>query len=315
MSNGNEDDVEHTNLSPPNRVTNFSSAWIRYTCIVIISISIYSLILVYVYNALYVQTHLSSTSFRSSCVDKEKNLPTARDRDFSRNAFVSIFSNGTDLLQTLVLGYSIRQHHSKHPMILLHSEHELRNQTVRCALETIGWTLISVPRTSSVVPSQLLLWNMTQYDSVIYLPNNSMVLSDLSHLHELVVEPDRTGFTLARTDPAHAGVLVLHPCQQRFNELRRRHLLGYAHGNRSDSAASLHVQYLQLPVAYSLSVNLAPTLWPAQHADWKIIQGDLQDVLSPNIQQHQQIFDRVRRLYSDFQTEKDRFGVCKLLSL
>ena len=38
---------------------------------------------------------------------------------------------------------------------------------------------------------------MTQFDSIVYLDSDTIVLDDLSHLHELVAEPWRTGFEFA----------------------------------------------------------------------------------------------------------------------
>ena len=303
--------------------------WVRGAC-TIISIATYSLVVIYLYNNLYAQSHLPSTPLHSSCIGNQAFLPIKhlsssleqpQAKESARNAFVSILSTKTDLLQTLILGYTIRQHHPKHPMILLHIDHELRNQTIRCALQTIGWTLISVPRSSSSVPLWFMFWNLTQYQAVIYLPSNSMVLNDLSHLHELVAEPNRTGFALASInqhwslDQAPTDVLVLHPCQQIFNELQQRYLLTHAYGNRSDTAASLHFQQLQLPAMYNISLNLAPSLWPRRRADWKIIQADLHHLLRTNTSmtdQYQLIYDLVHQLYRDFQEEKNRLVFCKL---
>ncbi|CAF3608773.1 unnamed protein product [Rotaria sp. Silwood1] len=61
---------------------------------------------------------------------------------------------------------------------------------------------------------------MTQFDSIVYLDCDTVVLNDVSHLHELVMEPWRTGFEFAAAtddwrgiyiNKFNAGVFVLHP--------------------------------------------------------------------------------------------------------
>ncbi|CAF3026786.1 unnamed protein product, partial [Rotaria sp. Silwood2] len=38
---------------------------------------------------------------------------------------------------------------------------------------------------------------MTEFDSIVYLDLDTVVLGDIAHLHELVAEPSRTRFEFA----------------------------------------------------------------------------------------------------------------------
>ncbi|CAF4788451.1 unnamed protein product, partial [Rotaria sp. Silwood2] len=101
---------------------------------------------------------------------------------------------------------------------------------------------------------------MTQFDSIVYLDCDTVVLNDVSHLHELVMEPWRTGFEFAAaTDnwfgtyiyKFNAGVFALHPSQLVFNELIRTYTIP---GNYLPQFAEqeflnqfFRFRYLQLP--------------------------------------------------------------------
>ncbi|CAF3841643.1 unnamed protein product [Rotaria sp. Silwood1] len=182
----------------------------------------------------------------------------------------------------------------------MHFHNTLSNRTL-CSLRQVGW----IPRlVHNIVPplagtwphfinqfTKLALWNMTEFDSIVYLDADTLVLGDISHLHELVADPSRTGFEFAAVaDNWHgkfayhfnAGVLVIHPSIDVFKELiRTMSLPGNYEPTMAEQAflnAFFQLRYLQLPLIYN--VNLAmylayPDLWTRMQSDFKIVHFTL----------------------------------------
>jgi glycogenin glucosyltransferase len=153
---------------------------------------------------------------------------------------------------------------------------------------------------------------MTEFDSIIYLDIDTLVLGDISHLNELVADPLRTGFELAAVADNwcgkfafhfNAGVLVLHPSSVVFKELiRTMSLPGNYHPQMAEQSflnAFFQLRYLQLPLIYN--VNLAmypayPDLWKKMQEDFKIVHFT---IVKPFLNQSNSIYDVPLKLYND----------------
>ncbi len=166
----------------------------------------------------------------------------------------------------------------------------------------------------------MILWNLTQFDSIVYLDSDTIVLNDLSHLHELVSEPWRTGFEFAAaTDnwfgtyiyKFNAGVLVLHPSNLVFNELMRTYPIP---GNYHPSMAEQEFlnqfyrhRYLQLPTIYNMNMAVyssKQTLWNTLRSDFKIVHFTIQKPFMSNKKyswmRYQGVYQLYNEVYQDF---------------
>jgi hypothetical protein len=74
------------------------------------------------------------------------NRTIPQTKNYSKHAFFSALYTDDYLLGALILGYTIRKYHRYHPMYLLYFDDKLKNKTARCALQKIGWQLMSVKR-------------------------------------------------------------------------------------------------------------------------------------------------------------------------
>ncbi|CAF4187491.1 unnamed protein product [Adineta steineri] len=182
----------------------------------------------------------------------------------------------------------------------MYFDNALSNRTL-CSLRQVGW----IPRIVHNIPpplkgtwphfinqfTKLTLWNMTEFDSIIYLDVDTLVLGDISHLHELVADPSRTRFEFAAVaDNWHgqfayhfnAGVLVLHPSIAVFKELLRTSSF---EGNYAPTMAEqaflnafFQLRYLELPIIYNVNLALYlayPDLWKRMQPDFKIVHYTL----------------------------------------
>ncbi|CAF2799444.1 unnamed protein product [Rotaria sp. Silwood2] len=319
--------------------TKLRSSWIRillYTFLVII----YSFFIINFYDYVYVQPDFSSKLLSSSyachdtssCAVKNGLLITNQkiiiNKNFSKNAFFSALYTDNYLLGALILGYTIRKYHPNHPMYMLYFQDRLYNETTLCALRIMGWQLMNVKRIPSVPGTnkkyvdqftKLILWNMTQFDSIIYLDCDTVVLNDLSHLHELVMEPWRTGFEFAAaTDnwfgtyiyKFNAGVLVLHPSQLVFNELIRTYTIP---GNYRTVMAEqeflnqfFRLRYLQLPTVYNMNMAVYSSkqyLWETLKPDFKVVHFTIRKPFMSNgksTQGYKGVYKLYDEVYKDF---------------
>jgi lipopolysaccharide biosynthesis glycosyltransferase len=160
---------------------------------------------------------------------------------------------------------------------------------------------------------------MTQFDSIIYLDSDTVVLNDLSHLHELVSEPWRTGFEFAAaTDnwfgryiyKFNAGVLVLHPSRLVFNELMRTYRIP---GNYRTAMAEqeflnqfYRLRYLQLPTIYNMNMAVYSSqkyLWDTLKPDFKIVHFTIRKPFmstGKNTQGYKGVYELYDEVYKDF---------------
>lgn len=257
-----------------------------------------------------------------SCQKQSKKTEINRATNVSRRAFFSALYTDNNFLEgALVLGYTLKKYHPNYPMYMMHFHNGLSNRTL-CSLRQAGW----IPRiVNNIAPplkgvwshfinqfTKLVLWNMTEFDSITYLDADNLVLGDISNLNELVADPSRTGFEFAAVaDNWHgkfayhfnAGVIVLHPSTDVFNELMRTMgLPGNYDPTMAEQAflnAFFQLRYLQLPVIYN--VNLAmysayPDLWNRLQSDFKIVHFTL---VKPFLKQSNAAYDVPVKLYRD----------------
>jgi len=160
---------------------------------------------------------------------------------------------------------------------------------------------------------------MTQFDSIVYLDSDTVVLNDLSHLHELVAQPWRTGFEFAAaTDnwfgtyiyKFNAGVLVLHPSTLVFNELMRTYTIP---GNYRTTMAEqeflnqfFRLRYLQLPIIYNMNMAVYSSkqyLWNTLRSDFKIIHFTIRKPFMVNEKStrgYRGVYELYDEVYNDF---------------
>jgi lipopolysaccharide biosynthesis glycosyltransferase len=153
---------------------------------------------------------------------------------------------------------------------------------------------------------------MTEFDSIVYLDLDTLVLGNIENLHELVADPSRTGFELAAVADHwegkfayhfNAGVLVLHPSTAVFHELMRTmQLPGNYDPLWAEQAflnAFFQLRYLQLPLIYNVNLSFYvkyADLWEKLQRDFKIVHYT--DV-KPFQDQNKKGFEMPIKLYND----------------
>ena len=255
-----------------------------------------------------------------SCQERVKKSKTTPSLDVSRRAFFSaLYTDNNFLDGAILLGYTLKKYHPYYPIYMMYFENALSNRTL-CSLRQVSWILQPVKNIPPPLKgtwshfinqfTKLTLWNMTDFDSIIYLDVDTLVFGDISHLYELVVDPSRTRFEFAAVaDNWHgqfafhfnAGVLILHPSTAVFNELiRTMSLEGNYDPTMAEQAflnAFFQLRYLQLPMIYN--VNLAmysvyPDLWKRLQPDFKIVHFTL---VKPFLKQSNKAYDLPLQLY------------------
>lgn len=258
-----------------------------------------------------------------SCEEKfgmnSGQLKTVVKNKSHKRAFFSALYTDNYLLGAMLLGYTLKKYHSNIDMFMINIDGKLSNQSL-CALQLGGWNLVSVnniaPPLQGTWPhfvnqfTKLNLWNMTEFDSIIYLDSDTLVLDDISHLHALVEDPLRTGFDFAAVaDIWHgrfayhfnAGVLVLHPCKFVFKEfMRTSRIAGNYDPVMAEQAflnAFYQLRYLQLPLIYNVNLALYsgyPDLWRILSKDFKIVHFTL---VKPFLNQNGSTYEEPVQLY------------------
>lgn len=235
-----------------------------------------------------------------SCKERLSSVITKANDNLPRRAFFSAVYTNNFIPGALLLGYTLRKHHPKHSIYLMHFEDSLSEEAL-CELRQVGWTLKVVKRIPPPFKgtwphfidqfTKLILWNMTEFDSIVYLDADTLVLDDISNLHELVADPHRTNFEFAAVaDNWHgkfayhfnAGMLVLHPSKAVFNELiKTMGLQGNYDPTMAEQAflnAFFQLRYLQLPLVYNVNLALYskyPDLWQNMQDDFKVVHFTL----------------------------------------
>jgi hypothetical protein len=151
MHTSSDDKTMSRCLKLQRNCTKFRSLWIFILFIV------YSICIINFYDYFFIQPDFSSKLLSSSyaCHDTPScaakiglitNQTITQNKNFSKNAFFSALYTDNYLLGALILGYTIRKYHPNHPMYMLYFDNKLQNKTTLCALQIIGWKLISVKR-------------------------------------------------------------------------------------------------------------------------------------------------------------------------
>ena len=146
---------------------------------------------------------------------------------------VTMMTVDSSLPMVAVLASSLLKVHSKYPLVILVTEEVSPSSrdvlvSLNCILKSIS--LLSLP--PSVQPAQfrwnaafskLLIWKLTEYNRVVWMDGDTMVLSDLDHLFEM------EGSLIASTD--------LHSCHVSADKMCSSLLVVEP---RDDVYASLH---------------------------------------------------------------------------
>ncbi|CAF1017487.1 unnamed protein product [Adineta steineri] len=135
------------------------------------------------------------------------------ESDTNREAIVSIYTGDTYLPAILVLGYTLNKYHvnNNRDMILLIPKGSLNDDRHIAMIKTIGWKLMYVTRMSypgKVNPQlvdglvKLHAWNMTQYDIILTLDADAMIVGSIEEPFEQM----RTNSTIQMLAVDDAGI-------------------------------------------------------------------------------------------------------------
>lgn len=214
-------------------------------------------------------------------------------------AFVSVIHNNDYLDAALVLGYTINKYHKNITMYLMHYDNIDISYNSICKLKNVGWELYPVNDIKS--PSEkikkqfqknfikLHLWNMTLFESIIYLDADTIILGKIDEIFRVVdkrIYNNKLGFEFAATpdnyglpnDDFNAGVFVLRPNIGVYNEMLKlynntdKYDIKWA--EQSFLNEYFRFRYLRLPEIYNFNVAFwkrKPDLWEKLFTDMKII--------------------------------------------
>ncbi|XP_072990261.1 UDP-glucuronate:xylan alpha-glucuronosyltransferase 2-like [Typha latifolia] len=162
--------------------------------------------------------------------------PTRRRR---REAYATVLhSSDAYLCGALVLAHSIRRTGSTRDLVLLHDKSIRRSQLA--VLAAAGWALREVKRIRNPRAkknayneynySKLRLWQLTDYDKVIFVDADIVVLRNLDHLFRF---PQLSAAGDYRT-VFNSGLLVIEPSSCAFNAMMaaRRQVVSYNGGDQ-----------------------------------------------------------------------------------
>ncbi|CAF0879724.1 unnamed protein product [Didymodactylos carnosus] len=241
--------------------------------------------------------------------------------NYARQVFFSALYTENYVLGALILGYSIRKYHPNHLMYMMYLDDKIKNNTLM-ALKEVGWLVLPVARIEPPLKgthkrfidqfTKLTLWSFTQYDSIIYLDSDTVVMNDISHLHHLVSNPFRTGFEFAAaTDnwfgtyiyKFNAGVIVLHPSKLVYNELMRVYNIPDNYNPIMAEQEFLNqyfrLRYLELPTIYNMNMAVYSSyknLWYKLRPDFKVVHYT---IFKPFLGKYQRGYDGPYELYKE----------------
>ncbi|XP_072971740.1 UDP-glucuronate:xylan alpha-glucuronosyltransferase 2-like [Typha angustifolia] len=167
------------------------------------------------------------------------NLASPRSRRGRREAYATVIhSSDAYLCGAITLAQSIRRTGSTRDLVLLH-DHSI-TQEQRHALATAGWTLRKIKRIRNPRAkkhtyneynySKFRLWQLTDYDKIIFIDADILVLRNLDHLFHF---PQLSAVSNSRVI-FNSGVIVIEPSNCTFNSmmLRRWDVLSYNGGDQ-----------------------------------------------------------------------------------
>ncbi|KAI3572909.1 family 8 glycosyl transferase [Fusarium oxysporum f. sp. albedinis] len=157
--------------------------------------------------------------------------------DISRSCgYFTLLTNDEYVLAALVLAQSLKNTKTTIPLCVLIVESEVTERS-KTELHRAFDQIIPVEKISGIgndnlkaigrpdlhdTLTKLQLWSQTQFDRILFLDADTLVLSNLDHLFdlpssvELAAAPD-----LGFSDCFNSGVMLLKPCSSTFSELRQ----------------------------------------------------------------------------------------------
>ena len=169
----------------------------------------------------------------------------------SRDAYVTLLYGGGFLLGARVLGQSLRETDTTRDLIALCTQEV--SAVSKELLKADGWTVRTVQNIQNPYKglskvgsyfsgafSKLHLWNMTDYDRIVYLDSDMLVVSNIDHLFNCGT------FCAAyrRMDLFNAGVMMLIPSTEIFQEMLS--MLPYTHSYDNGDQGFLNVYFKDL---------------------------------------------------------------------
>jgi alpha-N-acetylglucosamine transferase len=143
----------------------------------------------------------------------------------SKDAYVTLLYGGF-LLGARVLGQSLRETGTKKELIALCTETVL--DTTKEILKRDGWTIRPVQKIHSPYEglsargnyfagafSKLHIWNMTDYDRIVYLDSDVLVVKNIDHMFDC----GTFCAALRHSDLFNTGVMVIQPNRSIFNDM------------------------------------------------------------------------------------------------
>ena len=146
----------------------------------------------------------------------------------SRDAYVTLLYGGF-LLGARVLGQSLMESGTEKDMVAMCTE--TVSQTTKDVLERDGWKIKDIPNIRSPydglstrgtyfsgIFSKLHVWNMTEYDRIIYLDSDVLVVQPIDRMF------DCGTFCAAfrHSDLFNAGIIVVQPNRTIFNDMIKK---------------------------------------------------------------------------------------------
>ena len=148
----------------------------------------------------------------------------------SNNAFVTLTSNDLFVPGAIAVVKSLRLSGTKYPIFCMVSE-EVSEENIQ-KIEDSGCTTIKVDKIHSNISGEdgdrfevgknwltftkLNVFNLTQFDKIVYIDADCIVMMNIDEMFDF---PAFCGYTLAHTGELEAGVLILEPNNEVFNEI------------------------------------------------------------------------------------------------
>lgn len=158
-----------------------------------------------------------------------KSLVTpARGQRAAKDAYVTLLYGGF-LLGARVLGQSLKESGTKKELIAMCTE--TVSDTTKEVLRRDGWTIRPILNIHSPyeglskrgdyfsgIFSKLHVWNMTDYDRIVYLDSDVLVMSNIDHMF------DCGTFCAAfrHSDLFNAGIIVVEPNESVFKDMMKK---------------------------------------------------------------------------------------------
>ena len=146
-------------------------------------------------------------------------------------AYVTLLANHLYFRGVVALAKSIKEQKLSYPVHCLVTE-EVNNEN-RIELEKLGMIVREVPKISGgtagdnddkfmfdnwVTYTKLHIFNLTEFDKVIYLDADCIVLENIDDAFNF---PSLSGYCLAHTGELEAGMVILSPDKKHFEDLMR----------------------------------------------------------------------------------------------